>query len=170
MHTNGGCVTSCVMIADALRRFPRSRAIVPYMALSGGTMIALNAHELQMGASAALSAVDPQISGRRARHIPKEAEDGLHPLAQEYDQAVSGFLRETLWARLRGRGGDMALEHAMRIFMGEQAPHAWPIKAEQVRTLGIPVTPADKCWARIVDLCQAERDTAIYHLLPGHRR
>src|SRR5688572_17834593 len=61
LHTEGGEITACVMIADALRKFRQSTAVVPYMAFSGGTVIALNATHLQLGKNAALSAVDPVI-------------------------------------------------------------------------------------------------------------
>jgi ClpP class serine protease len=64
LHTMGGCVTACVLIANALREFGESTAIVPYMAISGGTLIALNATQLEMGQRASLSAVDPVIMGQ----------------------------------------------------------------------------------------------------------
>lgn len=150
LHTEGGCVTSCVMIADALRKFTRSTAVVPYMAISGGTLIALNAKTLLMGRNAALSAVDPQIFGQRARHIPEDDEDGFYPLAQEYDSAVSRFLREALQQRL-GRSDPGSLDRAMAVFMGEGAPHAWPIKAAELQRLGLLVEPAGSEWARFVD-------------------
>lgn len=150
LHTNGGGVTACVMIADALRQFPRSTAIVPYMAISGGTLIALNAKTLKMGKNAALSAVDPVIYGQRARHVDKKDKDGMYPLAREYDTAVSGYLRETLRERLRGRPA-AEVEQAMKVFMGESAPHAWPIKAPQVQSLGLSVEPASPAWAHFVD-------------------
>ena len=84
LHTLGGCVTSCVLIANALRQFPESTAVVPYMATSGGTLIALNARRLQMGRSAALSAVDPIVEGQRAKHLPDEPQDPTQALAHEY--------------------------------------------------------------------------------------
>lgn len=151
LHTEGGCVTACVMIADALRQFRNSTAIVPYMAISGGTMIALNARHIQMGRNAVLSAVDPQIYGQRARHIPEKAEDGLHPFAQEYDHAVADFLKATLRARLEGRGGPVQLQRAMDVFMGEHQPHAWPIKIDKLRELDLPVSLSEKSWAKLVD-------------------
>jgi membrane-bound ClpP family serine protease len=151
LHTEGGCVTSCVMIADALRKFTRSTAIVPYMAISGGTLIALNAKKLAMGRNAVLSAVDPQIFGQRARHIPEADEDGLHPLAQEYDSAVSQYLRTTLTDRLRDHPDPKALDRAMSVFMGENAPHAWPIKVTDLARLGLPVETTSRQWAGLVD-------------------
>lgn len=170
LHTEGGCVTSCVMIADALRKFARSTAVVPYMAISGGTLIALNAKTLSMGRNAALSAVDPQIFGQRARHIPEDDEDGFYPLAQEYDSAVSRFLRETLQQRL-GRSDPGTLDRAMAVFMGEGTPHAWPIKAADLLRLGLQVDPSGSDWARFVDSYKEAIDSrADLALRVGHCR
>ncbi|MBZ5709369.1 hypothetical protein K7C98_08865 [Nannocystis pusilla] len=151
LHTAGGCVTSCVMIANALREFERSTAIVPYMALSGGTLIALNARQLQMGRSASLSAVDPIVHGQRARHLPDdEPPNGIAALAREYEVAMAGYVRDTLTARLTG-AGESAIERAMGVFMGEHAPHEWPIRRPEVEALGLPVGPAARSWAEMVD-------------------
>ena len=88
LHTLGGCVTSCVMIANALRQFERSTAIVPYLAISGGTLIALNAQHLQMGRSAALSAVDPIVEGQRVKHLPEDdSKQPANARAREYEAA-----------------------------------------------------------------------------------
>jgi membrane-bound ClpP family serine protease len=97
LHTLGGCVTSCVLIANALRQFPQSTAIVPYMATSGGTLIALNARRLQMGRSAALSAVDPIVEGQRVKHLPEEPQDPTQALAHEYEAAITRYLRTRSW-------------------------------------------------------------------------
>lgn len=151
LHTAGGCAASCVMISDAVRHFRRSRTIVPYMALSGGTLIALSAQELSMGRLAALSAVDPVIFGQRARHIEKGDEAGLHASAQEYDQAI----RRQLHGILRSRLPAADLERAMAVFMGLDAPHEWPVYTPQLVELGLEVKAADPRWATYVD---ARRD------------
>jgi hypothetical protein len=176
LHTDGGEVTACVLIADALRKFRHSTAIVPYMALSGGTLIALNATRLQLGKNAALSAVDPVIAGQRARHIPKNDEKNaspLHPLAQEYDSAVHDYLGESLRARLGAAASPATLERAMSVFMGLKAPHSWPIHASQLHGLGIPVEPADVQWSRVVDELRRARPRQYFVLgaqLPESRR
>jgi hypothetical protein len=116
------------------------------MAFSGGTILALNARRLRLGKNAALSAVDPLIYGQRARHItPKQDREPnpLHPLAAEYSAAVEGYLRQTLTARLAERR-QAAVERAMSVFMGEAAPHAWPIHAAQLEALGIPSRPPNR--------------------------
>ena len=151
LHTFGGCVTSCVLIANALRQFGRSTAIVPYLAVSGGTLIALNARRLQMGRSAALSAVDPIVQGQRVKHLPEdEAKHGPNALAREYEAAISGYLLDTLSERLPG-ASDQVLGQAMDTFMGEHAPHEWPIRRMEVAALGLEVSSAASSWARMVD-------------------
>jgi membrane-bound ClpP family serine protease len=151
LHTPGGCATSCVMIANAIGRFPRSTAVVPYMALSGGTLIALGAREIAIGRSAALSAVDPVLSGRRAKHIEAGDEDGLHATAREYEEAMRRHLRSTLRARLLATQGAEGVEKAMAVFMGHNAPHEWPIYAPELIDLGLPVRAAEARWSEYVD-------------------
>lgn len=150
LHTSGGCVTSCVMIANALRQFERSTAIVPYMATSGGTLIALNAQHLQMGRSASLSAVDPILGGQRAKHLPDKPESEVHALLREYKVAMAGYVRDTLSARLPG-ATEEKFGRAMDLFMGEHAPHEWPIRRPEVEAIGLPVGPAARSWGEMVD-------------------
>lgn len=151
LHTFGGCVTSCVLVANALRQFARSTAIVPYLAISGGTLIALNATHLQMGRSASLSAVDPIVAGQRARHLPEDTPASAdRALAREYEQAIGGYLRQTLKARLPGADAP-TLARAMDVFMGQHAPHEWPIRRPEVEALGIAVDPAARAWGEMVD-------------------
>ncbi|MEZ4454864.1 MAG: hypothetical protein R3B09_35770 [Nannocystaceae bacterium] len=155
LHTGGGCMISSVMIANALREFRRSTAIVPHMALSGGTLIALNAHTLKMGRSAALSAVDPLVGGIRARHVP-DTDKEYRAMAMESEEAMNRYLRETLRARLEGQG-DGAVERAMRVFLGWEAPHAWPIGRPEIEALGIEVGGAGSSWAAFVDALIGDR-------------
>jgi ClpP class serine protease len=94
LHTLGGCVTACVLIANALRQFRDSTAIVPYMAISGGTLIALSATRLEMGGRASLSAVDPQIMGQRVKHLAESKDKpSIAALAREYDVSMRKYVR-----------------------------------------------------------------------------
>ena len=155
LHTPGGCVMSCVMIANALGQFPRSTAVVPFMAISGGALIALSAREIAMGRNAALSAVDPVVYGRRAKHIEAGDEDGLHATAREYEEAMRRQLRGTLRARLHMTRGDPGVERAMALFMGANGPHEWPIYMPELVELGLPVRRAERQWADYVDARRA---------------
>jgi membrane-bound ClpP family serine protease len=157
LHTQGGCVASCVMIAKALRHFPNSTAVVPFMAISGGTLIALSARNLQMGRGAYLSAVDPIVFGERAKYLtagpagsPDSADARLAGLARDYELAITRFMRTTLTARLRDTAG-ASVDAALEVFMGRDTPHEWPIPMTDVLALGIPVAPAARHWSALVD-------------------
>lgn len=69
IDTNGGDLNAVKMICDTLhtykRKYPENkiRAYVQYLALSGGTLIALCADELYLSDYAHLGLVDPQILG-----------------------------------------------------------------------------------------------------------
>jgi len=147
LHTLGGCVTACVLISNALRQFKESVAIVPYMAISGGTLIALNAGRLEMGRYAALSAVDPMIMGQRVRHLAEVEDKSVAALAREYEVAMQGYLRDTLRAHVP----EARLKAAMGLFLGEQAPHAWPIRRTDIEAVGIPIKQSEDRWASLID-------------------
>ncbi|MEZ4454902.1 MAG: hypothetical protein R3B09_35960 [Nannocystaceae bacterium] len=147
LHTLGGCMVSSVMIADALRRFRSSTAVVPYMALSGGTIIALSAQRIELGRNAALSAVDPMIGGVRARHIGDD-DPSLRDTAREYETAIRRYVHETLALHLQS---PEAVDRALTVFMGEEAPHEWPIRAPELAALGLDIGAADPGFADLVD-------------------
>ncbi len=151
LHTQGGCVMSCVMIANGLRKFASSTAVVPYMAISGGTLIALNARRLEMGRNASLSAVDPIVAGVRVKHMPEDSKDTAVLRAREYQRAIEDYLETTLAAR-QGPSPPLGLvDKAMERFMGDHGPHEWPISIAEVGQLGIPVESASSRWANLVD-------------------
>ncbi|MBK8265624.1 MAG: hypothetical protein IPK80_30380 [Nannocystis sp.] len=154
LHTAGGSVSACVMIANALREVPRTTAIVPYMALSGGTLIALNASELHMGPSASLSALDPIVCGERVRHLA----DGASGPAAEYERAVRAYLRETLYRQQNQEllqpiefRRELLIDDLLGLLMGHDSPHDWPIQRQQLATRGLRVYPAAPKWADYID-------------------
>lgn len=154
LHTLGGCVTACVMIANALRQFSDSTAIVPYMAISGGTLIALSAKHLEMGGRASLSAVDPQIMGQRVKHLADSKDQpSIAALAREYDVSMRRYVR----ARLSELLPENRLGPAMDLFMGNNSPHEWPIQRPDVEALGITVNPAASQWSEFVDAHRGHR-------------
>jgi ClpP class serine protease len=64
IHTAGGYSMPADMIAEALAKHPgRKLVVVPYAAMSGGTVIALAADEIALGASAMLGPVGTQYGG-----------------------------------------------------------------------------------------------------------
>ncbi|KCZ73040.1 ClpP class periplasmic serine protease [Candidatus Methanoperedens nitroreducens] len=64
LHTPGGLVLAAEMIAMAVKNHPaKVSVIVPFYAMSGGTLIALAADEIIMEKDSVLGPVDPQLGG-----------------------------------------------------------------------------------------------------------
>lgn len=78
LHTPGGDIAACESLVDYLRTMfsGNIRVIVPQLAMSCGTMIALSANEVVMGKHSSLGPIDPQIGG-----IP------AHGIIEEFDKA-----------------------------------------------------------------------------------
>ena len=75
LHTPGGLVLAAEQIARALlERKAKVTAFVPHYAMSGGTLIALAAHEIVMDSNAVLGPVDPQIGSLPAASIVRAAD------------------------------------------------------------------------------------------------
>jgi ATP-dependent protease ClpP protease subunit len=74
LHTPGGSVAATESIVDYLRAMFGTdiRAIIPQLALSAGTMIALSAKSVVMGKHSSLGPIDPQINGTPAHGIVEE--------------------------------------------------------------------------------------------------
>jgi hypothetical protein len=63
LHTPGGEVFACELIASALKDRPNTTAYVPYCAMSAGTIIALATEKVVMGRYACLGPIDTQFFG-----------------------------------------------------------------------------------------------------------
>jgi ATP-dependent protease ClpP protease subunit len=74
LHTPGGSVSATESIIDYLYEIFKGdiRAIVPQLAMSGGTMIACSCKEIIMGKQSSLGPIDPQISGLPTQGIVEE--------------------------------------------------------------------------------------------------
>jgi len=80
LHTPGGLATATESLVGYLRKMFGTdiRVIVPQLAMSAGTLMALAAREVVMAKHSSLGPIDPQING-----IP------AHSIIQEIDQAKS---------------------------------------------------------------------------------
>ncbi|BCO43897.1 serine protease [Mycobacterium paraintracellulare] len=74
LHTPGGSVAATESLVDYLRAMFGTdiRAIVPQLAMSAGTMIALSTKSVVMGKHSSLGPIDPQIMGTPAHGIVEE--------------------------------------------------------------------------------------------------
>lgn len=74
LHTPGGEMAATESIVDYLRRMfgPDIRAIVPQLAMSGGTMIACSCKSIVMGKHSSLGPIDPQFGVLPAHGVLEE--------------------------------------------------------------------------------------------------
>ncbi|WP_300530822.1 hypothetical protein [Maricaulis sp.] len=76
LHTLGGSSLSSQMIANAIAKYEGPKtAYVPYIAMSGGTKIALACDTIVMGASATLGPIDTQYSGVSKASLDRLSKD-----------------------------------------------------------------------------------------------
>ena len=74
LHTPGGGTAATESFVDYLRQIFGSnmRAIVPQLAMSGGTMIACACKSIVMGKQSSLGPIDPQLKGLAAHGVVEE--------------------------------------------------------------------------------------------------
>jgi ClpP class serine protease len=145
LHTPGGLVLAASQIARALADHDgRVVAVVPHYAMSGGTLIALAADEIQLDRHAALGPVDPQLGRYAAASLvevasrPGRHEDETLLLADVSRKAlrqVDVLVRELLEPRV---GPERARELA-RILSSGIWTHDHPLMAPELAGLGLPV-------------------------------
>lgn len=88
LHTPGGEIAATESLIDYLRAmFTDIRAIVPQLAMSGGTMIACSCDEIVMGKQSSLGPIDPQLNGLPAHGIIEEFRRAQKEI-QRYPQRV----------------------------------------------------------------------------------
>lgn len=93
LHTPGGSMAATESIIDYLRKMfgTNVRAIVPQLAMSAGTMIALSCKEILMGKHSNLGPIDPQVAGIAA-----------HGVIEEFNQARADIMLNPALAGLWG--------------------------------------------------------------------
>jgi ClpP class serine protease len=145
LHTPGGLVLAASQIAKALRDHDgRVVAVVPHYAMSGGTLIALAADEIQIDSHAALGPIDPQLGNMpAASYIEVAQRPGRHD-----DQTL-------IYADM-GRKAIRQVEHLARRLLERHSPpgrarevarllatgvwtHDHPLMAPDLLGLGLPV-------------------------------
>ena len=74
LHTPGGEIAATESLVDYLRAMfgTNIRAIIPQLAMSGGTMMACACKEILMGKQSSLGPIDPQLNGIPAHGVIEE--------------------------------------------------------------------------------------------------
>ena len=98
LHTPGGGIAATESLAHYLRdMFGRNiRAIVPQIAMSAGTMLALSCRSVVMGKQSSLGPIDPQIGGIPADVVVTE-------FKRAFDEIKLDPMKAHVWAPILGR-------------------------------------------------------------------
>ncbi|MFH1746367.1 MAG: S49 family peptidase [Planctomycetota bacterium] len=169
LHTPGGDFAATESLVHYLRQMFKTdvRAIVPQLAMSGGTMIALACKEIWMGEHSNIGPIDPQFGGIPAHGVIEEFEQAKkevlknptlahlwQPIIAKYQPTLIGECQKAIkWSEqmvkdwlLKGmlKGDNNATEKANRIIdgLGSHAltlSHARHISLEGARNLGVKV-------------------------------
>lgn len=85
LHTPGGDTAATESIVHYLRSMfgTNMRAIVPQLAMSGGTMIACACREILMGKPSSLGPIDPQFGGIPAHGVLEEFERAVREVRED---------------------------------------------------------------------------------------
>ena len=148
LHTPGGLVLASMQIARALKNHPgKVTAVVPHMAMSGGTLIALAADNIIMSHHAVLGPVDPQLGRYPAASIlkvveekpVKDIEDETLILADQARKAMDQ-IREGVVELMAGTCQEDHCLAIARMLSEGRWTHDHPIIPREAISLGLPVT------------------------------
>lgn len=129
IDTYGGQVTAVAMLLKAMiERREEITALVPRLAFSGGTLLALCSRAIVAGPRAYFSPVDPQIGKCAAREI----EDS--PVAAQYSMQIAEWV-DRLLALLVAEPARR--DNLRSLFLGELVPHGWPLSASELAIAGL---------------------------------
>ena len=154
LHTPGGLVLASDQIAYALKRHGgRITVIVPHYAMSGGTLVALAADEILMDADAVLGPVDPQLGSLPrgswpAASILKALEqdnpnrDDETLILGDVARKAIDQVRTTVEELLEGRVDEAEAKRLAALLSEGRWTHDYPIRLEEARALGLPVSDA----------------------------
>ena len=150
LHVTGGAVLPTAQIARALKKHPaRTRVIIPYYAMSGGTLISLGADEIIMSETAVLGPVDPQVltfkgalplssMKKVAIQKGKKAQDEtlmMASLASQATKQINDLIIELTQDKL---GKAKSKKIADFLTKGDKT-HDYPIPAKEAKKLGLNV-------------------------------
>lgn len=148
LHTPGGLQLAAEMIGSALKQHSaKVTAMVPFYAMSGGTLIALAADEIFMEHFSVLGALDPQINGMASGALlsilekkPIEAiADETIIMADAAEKALKEVTSYIDWF-LEGKKIGKAQRTVIAEFLtGGYIAHSRPLSFETLAGLKLPV-------------------------------
>jgi ClpP class serine protease len=181
LHTPGGLVLAAEQMAYALccREAPVT-VFVPHYAMSGGTLIALAAHDIVMDQNAVLGPVDPQLGEYPAASILRavaqkdvnEVDDETLILADVAGKALRQVKQTVVQIARQRLAAEQAEALAEKLATGTWT-HDYPITAQEAQELGLSVST--EMPQEVYDLMQlypqaAQRRSSVQYVPIPYRR
>lgn len=147
LHTPGGLVLAAEQIAMAIKGHPAKVCVfVPHYAMSGGTMLALAADEINMDENAVLGPVDPQLGSYPAVSLLKvlqrkdinKVDDETLVLADIAEKAIDQ-VRKTVYEIIKPKMEEEEACRIARLFTEGKWTHDYPIDYDELKSMGLPV-------------------------------
>jgi hypothetical protein len=148
LHTLGGYSFPSEMIANAIKHHPNKKsACVPYVAMSGGTVIALATDKIHMGKDAFLGPIDTQYRGFPAVAFDQLRKD-KHPDAISDEVMLTSYMVDQHMKKAMERAMSVLnpahqvkddKEFVVRELMAAGRHHAEPISYAEAKKLHINV-------------------------------
>lgn len=166
LHTPGGDLAATESIVDYLHKMFNGdmRAIIPQIAMSAGTMIALSCTEIMMGKQSNLGPIDPQMGGVACQSVLDEFQQAVNdvtanPSAAPLWQAIISKYHPTFlvacknsidwseklvgeWLHRNMCGGDDDLSKKILKEFGDHSQnksHARHISTERCKEIGLKI-------------------------------
>jgi hypothetical protein len=100
--TPGGSAEQVAKFVDKLRpRFDDVVFILPYMAMSAGTIFAVSGNDIIMGKNSYIGPIDPQVSNKEGFYVPAQAILTLIDSIQERGEVLIKQGQSPLWTDLQ---------------------------------------------------------------------
>ena len=162
IHTPGGSVDAIEKIVTILQnRTDDYRIIVPSLAKSGGTVIALSSSKILLGINSELGPIDPQMGTQDYGNVPAEfiAEDDSQPQllrkiaktnVKRAQALAEKYLREGM---LKGKGEEEIKKVVEKISSAQSyGSHGAVIDHMEAKDIGLSVEymePSSTIWRRV---------------------
>lgn len=152
LHTPGGLFLASEQIANALKRHKgKVTIIVPFYAMSGGTLIAIAADEILMNKDAVLGSLDPIVVGAEGNFYPaisilnalstpnRNRDDTTLILGDVAKKAV-GQIKEIIYSLLLEHQDMKKAAQIADFLISGKRTHDFPLTFETIYDLNLPVS------------------------------
>jgi hypothetical protein len=158
IHTPGGYVDACEQVISVLKLWLPDgyRVIVPSMAKSAGTVVALSATEIVMGVNSELGPIDPQFNNIPAEFIANDPNAGfqLQQIANNAILRMHKLAKNVVSSGMWKGKDEEEINKLIEKLSSTQSylSHGAVINVEEALNLGLVVNylqPKDEIWKRI---------------------